>query len=608
MTGTEMALMLHIQAKNQDAIAKINATSEALKRSAQQHAEWAKKVGEQWDRISSRNVMPERLSKLGENAHNAFSKIGSAANMFFRPLEYLSKAVGLAGGALVGMGAAALHAADEDAALIARLEMAGYSAEGARKEFEKLEKVSRNTSFKTDDLAEATMYLKQFGLAGDKNLATVANAAKFAGSNVADMAVQIGTLQARGLKKFGIDLEAKDDGFILSWTDKFGQFQKLVTKNKEEAKRAMMDVIGGKFGMTIKAPTTLGGSLAALKNGVEQMFANVGEPMLAAATKFVNWIRTGMEKLFSSGKLTELGAMLGKWIDKAHIWVRDFASGVGNFIDVIKRAQEKGNLTQLWQTVMAGAGRVLSTAFMAAIQASIGIWKFIGSVLAASIGEQILQMPGMGGIRDRKVLNTVNALEAQGRISEVDKVVPGFSKKVSEVAARWGGNREMGIDSAVGSLTPEQQAQVGTMIDYGALEKAISTFKSDMSTSGQMILDGIKQTVADVDKFAAGNGQDMEQRRKMDHMLNVEAVMGEGRKRAREVLAGEDNGAPSDLRQGSGSTYTQGSNLRRIQEGRSGMEKGKYDVAIRVVNDPHVSEYRIEQAKIDSPTVSAAGL
>jgi hypothetical protein len=328
----------------------------------------------------------EKMAHYGATASATFSFLGKATSVFLKPVEYAAKATGLLGGVLLAAGGAALKAAADDEVLIERLAMAGFGAAGAAKEFEKLEKISRNSQFPVADLAQATMYLKQFGLESDKNLAIVANAAKFTGGSMEDLAIQIGALQARGLKRFGISMENDNGAFILSWKDRFGQLQKLTTTNAQDAQRKLLDVMGGKFGSTIKSPTTLKGSIEALKNGVEQIFSNVGGPMLAAATRFVNWIREGLDKLFGSGALEGAGKKLGEWIDKGHAAIKTLVETLGPIWDNLQKLwssdEGKAKIGDMVKTAILGVGKGLAGILFGALYASFAIWRVIGKLLS----------------------------------------------------------------------------------------------------------------------------------------------------------------------------------------------------------------------------------
>jgi hypothetical protein len=284
---------------------------------------------------------------------------------------------------MLTMGAAALKAAADDQVLIERLESAGFSAEGARKEFEKLEKFSMNSPFKTDDLAEATISLKQFGMTGDATLGAIANAARLTGGSVADLAAQVGMMQARGLKRFGIDVDTKDDKFVISWRNKLGVWQKDIAKNADEARRKLSNIMGQKFGTELSQPKGLSAAIEALKNSVEKVFGDIGEPMLQAAQRFVDWIRGGIAKLVESGSLQKIGEKIAEWMDSGFAAIKALVETLPeiwkNLKDVWTNAP--GAIVEMLATGIVGAGKILVGVLLAGFQASYAIWTAIGSIL-----------------------------------------------------------------------------------------------------------------------------------------------------------------------------------------------------------------------------------
>lgn len=357
----EMDLVVRIRAKAGEALAGLKAVGDAVKKTA------------------------DGFSTVGSATKSAFGIVGSASGMFLKPIEYMIKAGGLAAGTMLTMGAAALKAAADDQVLIERMEAAGFSADGARKEFEKLEKFSMNSAFKTDDLAEATIWLKQFGMEGDKTLGAIANAARFTGGSVADLAAQVGMMQAKGLKRFGIDIDSKDDKFVISWRSKLGIWQKDVTKNADEARRKLAGIMGQKFGTEISQPKGLSSAIEALKNSVGKVFGDIGEPMLAAAQRFVDWIRGGIAKLVESGSLQQIGAKIAEWMDKGYSGIKALIETLPEIWQNLKTlwTEAPGRIVELLATGIVGAGKILVGLIMAGFQASMSIWSAIGAILGS---------------------------------------------------------------------------------------------------------------------------------------------------------------------------------------------------------------------------------
>jgi hypothetical protein len=388
----EMELMLKITAKGEAALRELKKVENVMNR-------WA-------DNISS------KASLVG----GVFGVLGKGVGLVLKPLEWAGKAaLGLTAG-LLALGGAALKAASDDQKLIDRLTMVYGSAEEATKVFQNLEKISLRGPFKADDLAEATIVLKQFGMAGDRNLGAVANAARLADESVGQMAMQVMALQARGLKRMGIEVDTKDGKFIMTWKDKMGQVQKIVAKGADEARKALIDIMAMKGGVGM-GPKTFADFTQMLRNNIDQAFSTVGAPLLDLASRFVGAISAKLTRLIESGKLEEMGKKAAAWLQNA--W--NEGEAFFKYVEGIWKELDTGGLMKALGIVMDAAARILADSFVIYLRGLWSVFAAIGEVIAAAIGETLLKLPGMGTLRGIEATSVMAEQDKSGNLQNMYK-------------------------------------------------------------------------------------------------------------------------------------------------------------------------------------------
>ena len=428
----EMELMLRIKADGEAAIRVCKRVGDAI------------------------NKFGDRASTVGGWFSAAFSTIGKGVGLVLKPLEWAAKAaMGLTAG-LLALGGAALKAASDDQKLIDRLTMVYGSAEEAKKVFDELESISRRSQFKADDLAEATIIMKQFGMDGTRNLSAVANAAKIADESVAQMTMAVMGLQARGLKRAGIELDVKDDKYTATWHDKMGKVQKIVAKGADAARKMLFDVMALKGGTNL-SPTTLSGFVQMLRNNIDQAFATVGTPLLALASRFVGSISAKLTQLIESGKLEEMGKKAAAWLGKA--WNK--AEEVFTWVRGIWENLPVGGLLKALGVVMGAAAKILATSFVIYLRGLWDVFGAIGAAIGAAFGAELLQLPGMGMMRKGM---------AADEMEKQNKIPGGFQKMFKDL------NIEMGA-----KLTDRDIARIAMYSKGGELGKsALDTFQNKL--------------------------------------------------------------------------------------------------------------------------------
>jgi hypothetical protein len=159
------------------------------------------------------------------------------------------------GTAISALGAKAINAAAADEKLISRLTMVYGSAKKAEQIFSQLEGKSMGGMFDADQLTEAMIVMRGFGMDSMKNLGIVAAAARAADAGISELAQGIATLQMRNLKRLGIEMESSGEGMVIKWRDKMQKMRRVTTKDADATRRALMEIFNLKFGSSFSGGT-----------------------------------------------------------------------------------------------------------------------------------------------------------------------------------------------------------------------------------------------------------------------------------------------------------------------------------------------------------------
>jgi hypothetical protein len=356
----------------------------------------------------------EEFSKsVGRIGGGVKSFYGGLAGFAFAPLQLAGKAAGILAGGLVAAGSAAIYAAAEEEKLLARLTAVAGSAEQGKHALDEMNKIAQHSGMKTDDMAEAAIIMKQYGITSRTSLLAVGKAARVAGLDVQTLALQTMALQAHGLKRLGIEMEDGKDNPVLRFRDNAGKIVQIATKSAEEARRKLLQIYSFKFGTDV-SPKTFGDFVQMLKINIQQVFERIGDKLLPAAKRFIDYISGGLATAIESGKVDEWGKKAGEWLTKAVNWVLalfDTLPGLFKSIGSMLEGNMKGFADVLSSTVMA-AGTTLGVAFVEYLKASASIFLGIGKMIAGVFAEQIMQLPipGMGDYKRNRAAENINRL------------------------------------------------------------------------------------------------------------------------------------------------------------------------------------------------------
>ncbi|MCE5257004.1 MAG: hypothetical protein LLF89_09190, partial [Spirochaetaceae bacterium] len=380
MADKEMTLMMQIKA-----------------RADQFHTEFAKAEKTFKD-------LQDRAAFFGKTSSTAFGLVGKGVSLFVSPMKMALQAGTALAGSLLAVGTASIYAAAEDERLIGRLKAVYGSAEKAEQVFGALEIQSVKSGKSTEDMADALIILQQYGLSSSKSLFAITNAAKVAGTSVEEMSMSVAALQTRGLKKFGIELDDKGGQYTIKARDASGKMREVIVKDAEAARKKLIDIFAFKFGTNMQASGFLG-MLSGLKNGLGVMAGSFGDSMKDSMKPLLEYLQKGMVDLLESGKIEDLGKKAAEWLTGA---VDNLLAAMDTLPKVwqnLKNIWEKGGESiknVLLGAFTLGAG-IFSDIFVGVLAASAAIWAGIGEILASVFMKEILLLPGMENLRQRKI-------------------------------------------------------------------------------------------------------------------------------------------------------------------------------------------------------------
>lgn len=455
MADKEMELLVKIRAKAEGFNAELGKAKQGIKQ------------------------MGDLFARVGNDFSSIFGFMGKSLGLFLSPLGFVIKAGGALGGALMTLGGAAIYAAAADEELIARLEATGMSAEKARKTFQNLERLGMKGPFSADDLTEATILLSQFGAASEKNLGALANTARVAKMSIADMAQTVAGLQMRGLKRFGLGVEEKDDKFIVTWRDKMQVWHKMIAKNADDARRMLLDAMGQRFGTTIDA-RGLNENLKMFKNRIGEAFDQVGGPLLDIAGRFVSMISEKLLSLIESGKLEALGERIGGWLDTGFNAIQSLADILPDIWKGLTGLWDDGGakLGTFIKDALTAGGTILQNTFVEILTASWAFWSAIAKMIWSVFREGFLNLPG------------------------IKQIV-----QLQESAGSFMGNLPSGTVSAkwLDATNPEEENEKRGRL----FEEGVGDMMKGIGKAGKNVLAGTTGTLTDLsDKFKTLTGFD----------------------------------------------------------------------------------------------------
>lgn len=413
----------------------------------------------------------ETFAKVRADLEALTSTAGKLTGVFFLPLRLAVTGAIALGGAIAGLAAKSLAAAAADEILEQRLIAVFGTIEKGKKAFADIERMSLSTWMPVEDIVQARIIMKEFGLDSTRNLGAVANAARAAGMSVADMARSVSVLQLKALKSVGIDVKTDDGRYTATYRNALGQIQKLTAKTADDMRRKLMDVFATRFGVSL-APKGLSEFWSMLKNNVDQAFSEIGKPMLDAATRFVKFLADHLKKLVESGKLEKWGKQIGQAMDKGVSWVKALSVTIPKLYDALKNSGT--GFVDIVKEGMKSIGTIIMVAIVEGLSATASMWMGVGKMISGAFMEEIMQLPFMKRFREQKAVENYNNM---GVIQRLDWGETQGLISTGERKSRAGD--PFGLEASLAERlqltgTPAQYANLSAQ---GSQQKAIEGFK-----------------------------------------------------------------------------------------------------------------------------------
>lgn len=338
------------------------------------------------------------LKTFGGAAGWTLGKAGGLARLAFAPLAMGGK---LLGGAAIGaaaLGTAALKAAAGDEALERRMQDVYGSTKRGSEAFAELERWSRRSEFQAENLADALMSLKQYGMDSSRNMRVLGATSRATGQDLGTLAQGVMALQARGLKAFGIEMDQDSAGrYVIQWRDAMDRVQKITARGAAEARKALVDVMQSKFGDDI-APRGLEGAIKMFRNNVGDALGDLGQAALPFATKLVTSLSEKLTAAIESGRLQEWGKKAAEWIQNAFVYGRSMFEYARGVLAALKEKPEAWG--DALRDALLGGAQILAVALANYLKAMGMVFVGLGKILAGAFLDDILRLPGMKGVRN----------------------------------------------------------------------------------------------------------------------------------------------------------------------------------------------------------------
>ena len=234
-------------------------------------------------------------------------------------LARLGLVAGVAAGAFAALGVSA-SASMEQVKL--RLEGMSSGAEDFASSWKEVNDLFLRSPLELEPLIAAKTLLKGFGVESEGALKAVSNAAVMMGRSVEDMAMVIGSMETKPLRRLGIEASKLGEQFTFQFRDRAGKAMSVVTQGMDAARKAALQIMQIKFGGSLeKMAKTWAGAMSTFGGVRKQALADLFEPLKQRALPVLVKINDTLIAMIESGRLKELGAQA---LATASKWGRAF--------------------------------------------------------------------------------------------------------------------------------------------------------------------------------------------------------------------------------------------------------------------------------------------
>lgn len=442
--------------------------------------------------ISGFKSLTATIKGMGRASVNAFATIKTGINSILKPLKVFMAVVGAGGGIFAAFAASSIKAAAAMETLRTQLKAVMATKREADKAFAESVKFSVKTPFTPQEIVETRVALEGVGIAGQGAVEAVATTAAALNKNILDVASSLKSLETEPLRGLGIMLERNGGQFLFKYKDKMKQAQQVSATGFEQAQAALMAIMLEKFGGGLdEMSATFNGKLSTLKGAFDLFKADFGNEFLPSVKRVLD----DLIEALTGNNLTKFGQKIDQHIENARIKVIAAFQTAQEASKIIKDNLATGG-TGFGRIVNAVIVNIVDSLFkglVAAIKASLEVWKLVGVTIVSAIKEELmkLDLPGMGKARRKAAVGAVGEMsneEARQYMVENGIYSNQFLNDMPNVSGDEFKGLLMGaIDD--GGLGKGKEAQLASRMDGRMVDSALKNFA-----------EGMKSTVSDLRK------------------------------------------------------------------------------------------------------------
>lgn len=204
-------------------------------------------------------------------------------------------------------------------------------------------------------LVEARTLLESFGVGGAAELRSVADAAAIMGRDVRHVALALGSMETRPLRRLGIDAHKAGESFTFNFQNKAGKALKVTARGLEQARRAVLKILNIKFGGGLEEMAkTWTGAMSTFIGASQAVIHKAMGPLKDALIPILMGINNRLITLATEG---------GSNLDLVGTKIRDFVMPSVNWINRLITAfngLSEANRAQLTNLLKVSAGFVIA--------------------------------------------------------------------------------------------------------------------------------------------------------------------------------------------------------------------------------------------------------
>ncbi|NLH44026.1 MAG: hypothetical protein GX448_19485 [Planctomycetes bacterium] len=334
------------------------------------------------------------VSNFASRIKRDFDMIGNAAGFVLKPVTMLAEGFAALKAATVAVGVASVGAAADYEMFNQQLRTVIRTREEADKAFSESIQFAVATPFTADDIIRTRIELESVGVRGSKAVRDVAEAAAAMDRNILDVARAVKSMEVEPIRNLGIMM---DELYARGVDDNF----RKTTEGFRKAQEELLDIFEERFGGGVeKMALTYKGLVSTLRGEVKDLRATFGEGLLETSELFVHDIITGIGEFKDTARAA--GVEFGKELAAARIdLLAGFRVGLDIARDIGAAMQADGIGTVILDALKAGA-TILGEGLFTAFEASISLWKVIGTTIGEGVLQAIYQsnIPGAGLARE----------------------------------------------------------------------------------------------------------------------------------------------------------------------------------------------------------------